>query len=86
MRFIKRTEISPFRISNRQPAMEPSNCQISASSSGIRVTLPAFTVKVSTGQSASKGIPGIAVVSLLIFRKAYSFRLLMRLTLLVILF
>jgi len=54
-RFIKRTEVSPIRISNKQPAMEPSNCQISASSSGIRISLPAFTVKVSTGQSASQG-------------------------------
>ena len=54
---LKRTEAPPIRVSNNKQPVESSNFQISSSSPGVRITLPAFTVKVSTGQSSLRGIP-----------------------------
>ena len=55
-KIVKRTEVAPIRISNNKQPMESSNIQISSLSPGVRITLPAFTVKVSTSQNSLRGI------------------------------
>ena len=56
-KLMTRTEAKPIRLTNNQPFIESPNRQISATSSGIRITLPAFSVKVS----ANNGYPGISL-------------------------
>lgn len=53
---ISRTELSPIKIRNKDQSVESSNPEISSKRAGFRITLPAFTVKVSANQNASQGI------------------------------